>query len=149
MKAKLLDMMTHDASSIEDPVDLEELDNHEGENEKKKKQKLGESSSGKEPIILESTHHETRPSPTEQPQEHEMLHEDFSSGLAKRTLKMGINMGSSVSGVEVVEWRENGENVLAGKSGRSEQYQLFKRGRDEYYVGFGGFTQLVPGVIKD
>nr|GEV82175.1 hypothetical protein [Tanacetum cinerariifolium] len=41
-------------------------------------------------------------------------------------------MGSSVSGVEVVEWRENEENVLAGKSGRSEQYQLFKRGRDEY-----------------
>nr|GFB54493.1 hypothetical protein [Tanacetum cinerariifolium] len=58
-------------------------------------------------------------------------------------------MGSSVSGVEVVEWRENGENMLAGKSGRSKQYQLFKRGRDEYYVGFGGFTQLVPGVIKD
>nr|GFC68843.1 hypothetical protein [Tanacetum cinerariifolium] len=59
---------------------------------------------------------------------------------------VGINMGSSV---EVVEWRENEENVLAGKSGKSEQYQLFKRGRDEYCVGFGDFTQLVPGVIKD
>nr|GEX64741.1 hypothetical protein [Tanacetum cinerariifolium] len=57
--------------------------------------------------------------------------------------------------VEVVGavWRwwsgvENGGEVvlqLAGKPvDRDEQYMLFKRGRDDYCVGFGGFYTVSP-----
>nr|GEY74452.1 integrase, catalytic region, zinc finger, CCHC-type, peptidase aspartic, catalytic [Tanacetum cinerariifolium] len=48
-------------------------------------------------------------------------------------------------GGEAVSWVSGGGGAVkvGGKNGQGvEQYMLFKRGRDDYCVGFGGFTQL-------
>ncbi|GJY10192.1 hypothetical protein Tco_0378377 [Tanacetum coccineum] len=61
----------------EQPHDDQDIDNHEGENEKKKQKLIGESSLGKELVTTESTHHDTQPSSADQPHKYEMPIEEF------------------------------------------------------------------------
>nr|GFC54015.1 hypothetical protein [Tanacetum cinerariifolium] len=69
------------------------------------------------------------------------------------SLLWGSSRVSSGSGVEVVEWSvewgRGGEWGWREKRLQVLQCLVFKRGRDDYCVGFGDFTQLVPRVIKD
>nr|GFA73080.1 hypothetical protein [Tanacetum cinerariifolium] len=57
------------------------------------------------------------------------------------------------SSVRVVEWAgkegEWGYGAWREKQFGGEQYVILKQEGDEYYLVFGGFTKLVPGLTGD